>query len=520
MSVFPVFYRRIGFGVSSPLNAKVRVISYSRAAMGGPKEATIQAIGDPVVLATFAEMAGYGVKIFNDLGEPVWWGRVVAPIVDTGTATAEIKCEGWWQTLSNRYYANDTGLLAYADTTGDRQNFGEGSGIVSAAQSFTHSAVWTASEIGMWLYKQGTPTDNLLIEIRSDSGGNPGGSVWATATVTAAEILEGLNYIQKPLSTSISVGPTPQWIRVSRTGATDITHYFQVGINRTAAFTGGTLKHEQPAATWVAGANIAGVITSADMNFKLIGNIQTTTQIVNALATHAEFMPVVDVINTSGVNTIPYRDGKAKTQKVVEDLLQIGDTSGVRLLAEVTVDRRIRIYTEPDAVTPHIILGAMKYGVDVREMANKVNVIYTTLDGNGSTSGQSVETAWISDASSIAEYGTHELKHSASNLNTATSATLATTLLNSHKNPPPHVELSDSVESKLFGPRSNPIRKDTCPAGVWMRVRDVTGYLPPKFVDATLIFVEEATYDVMTDRYTPTPRGSRGPFEVTQIKNK
>lgn len=522
MSVFPVFYRRNGFGVSSPLNAKVTVMNYSRAAMGGPKEATIQAIGDPVVLTTFAEMAGYGVTIFNDLGQPVWWGRVVAPVVDTGTATAEIKCEGWWRTLDNRYYANGTGLLAYPDTSGDRQNFGEGSGIVSGAGSFSAAGLsWTASVIGVWLGKQGAPVDDILIEVRNDSGGNPGATVLATATVAAIDLsLDGMNYVQRPLSSSITVDGTTKWIRISRVGAVDITNYYQIGVNRDAGFAGGTFKHEQPAATWVTGVNIGGTTTTADMNFKLIGYVPTMTQVANALATHSDFLLAVDVINTSGVSTIPYRDGKAKVQKVIEDLLQIGDTTGTRLLAEVTVDRRVRIYTEPNADTPHIILGAMRYGVDVSDMANKVSVIYTTLDGNGSTAGQSFETAWISDVSSIAEYGTHELKFSASDLDAATSVTLATTLLNSHKNPPPHVELSDAVESRLYGPRSNPLRKDTCPAGVWMRVRDVTGYLPPKFVDATLIFVEEASYDAITDRYTPTPRGKRGPFEVTQIKNK
>jgi hypothetical protein len=125
----------------------------------------------------------------------------------------------------------------------------------------------------------------------------------------------------------------------------------------------------------------------------------------------------------------------------------------------------------------------------------------------------------VSDADSINEYGTKELLYSASNLDAASALTLANTLLNAKRNPPAQIELGDTRLSQLYGPWYNRLEKSVCPAGVWMRIKDISGYVPPKFVDASLIFVEEANYDATTDRYTPRPREGRNPFEVTQVRN-
>lgn len=521
MSVYPTFYRRIGFGVAQNVNAYMRVKSYSRRALGGCKEATIEAIGDPASLSQLIEFAGYGVDIFNDAGERVWWGRVTKPEIDGAAGKAEITCKGWWSTLNNRYYQNSTGLLGYTDTSGDRQNIGEGSGIVSTAQSFSATlGSWTATSLGLWLYKVATTTDMVSVEIRNDNAGLPTGSVITSFTVDHSEITEGTNYIERVLPVGVTVGSTLLWIRVSRTGGSDPGSFYQVGVNRAAGFPGGQLMFEQPGGTWIVGSNIGGIFSPADMNFKLIGFTETTQQVASALTGYGEFITGVDIVDASGISTIAYRDGDTRLMKVVEDLLLIGTATSRRLLAEVTRERRVRVFAEPDSAFPHVLVGAVRYGVDLEEMANTISVAYTTLSGDGSTSGQRATTSWVSDAESASEYGTSQLRYSASNLDTSTAESLANTLLGMRRNPPAQIALSDAVVAQVFGPYNNPIRKDTCPAGVWMRVRDVTGSVPPAFVDASLVFVEEASYDAENDRYTPVPRGAGDPLEIVRVRNR
>lgn len=49
----------------------------------------------------------------------------------------------------------------------------------------------TVSQITLRLSKGGSPTDNLVVELQSDSGGNPSGSVLATSAVIAGSTLTG-----------------------------------------------------------------------------------------------------------------------------------------------------------------------------------------------------------------------------------------------------------------------------------------------------------------------------------------
>jgi hypothetical protein len=55
----------------------------------------------------------------------------------------------------------------------------------------------------------------------------------------------------------------------------------------------------------------------------------------------------LDVEVSSGVWASPYRLGDTHTQTEAEELLKAGTAGGGRLLAQVDVDRRVRVYEAP-----------------------------------------------------------------------------------------------------------------------------------------------------------------------------
>jgi hypothetical protein len=71
-------------------------------------------------------------------------------------------------------------------------------------------------------------------------------------------------------------------------------------------------------------------------------------------------------------------------------------------------------------------------------------------------------------------------------------------------------------DGSLRDPYDTVIRKETCPVGIWTRLKDV---VPPsldttKLADPTIQFIDEMEYIPDEDRIIPTPRGFIDPFEI------
>lgn len=76
-------------------------------------------------------------------------------------------------------------------------------------------------------------------------------------------------------------------------------------------------------------------------------------------------------------------------------------------------------------------------------------------------------------------------------------------------------------DGELRDPFDTPVRKDTCPAGVWARLKDVIpGSLDTSLLaDPTLMFVEESEYDVSTETLSLTPRNVEDPWNIGRPKD-
>ena len=87
--------------------------------------------------------------------------------------------------------------------------------------------------------------------------------------------------------------------------------------------------------------------------FRVWGDEDTITQIARLLTDYGQFFAARDLVTVaSGVRTNQYIDNDQSALDEIEKLLELGTSTGQRLIARVTPDRVVRIYAEPAALEP------------------------------------------------------------------------------------------------------------------------------------------------------------------------
>jgi hypothetical protein len=138
-----------------------------------------------------------------------------------------------------------------------RQSVGDASARTRIAQGlYVGPGIGT---IALSLMKVGSPTDDLVVEVQSDSAGAPSGTVIASFTLAGTglttSVAEYIDYVQAPTGVGVKA-----WLVLSRSGSVDASNYYQV---QTTSATntyrdGGTAAHNgtswgavDSTATWV-----------------------------------------------------------------------------------------------------------------------------------------------------------------------------------------------------------------------------------------------------------------------------
>jgi len=197
---------------------------------------------------------------------------------------------------------------------------------------------WACAEISLKVWKGGTPTDNLKVELCANSGGFPG-TVLASATLAGSAIGSHSGWRKFTLSTPVSVtAGTNYHIVLSRTGINSSDHYYMVAVDEDLGYAGGSMGLWDGAA-WIARA------ADADMPFQAWGARENATQIASMLAS-CNFVATSEVA-TTGILTRHYRDGRSTVLDEVERLIEQGTSGGGGLIAKVTPARTFQIEEEP-----------------------------------------------------------------------------------------------------------------------------------------------------------------------------
>jgi hypothetical protein len=217
---------------------------------------------------------------------------------------------------------------------------------------------WTVAAVSVRVQAVGSPSDNLVCELRSDSGGNPG-TLLDSASLAGSAIPTEMSWVEFTLSnTDALTYGTTYWIVLRRSGSNSLANYYVVDVNEDEPYAGGQVKVYN-------GSSYAVRSPAADMPFRVTGKVETTTQIEEMIESNAEFgSGSVTVRNASGIDTWQYREGDALALDEIEKLLEQGTSAEERLLAQVFVeangdpDRRVVISKQPSAGQADLRLNA------------------------------------------------------------------------------------------------------------------------------------------------------------------
>jgi hypothetical protein len=158
-------------------------------------------------------------------------------------------------------------------------------------------------------------------------------------------------WVTIPLDASYLASSGLYFIRVGRSGEGDAVNGYSVTLDSRAGYAAGDiyfLEDDQ----WLN--------YNYDMPFQVYADVpvETTQQVASLARNYGQFFRQVLMSAHSGIAVESYRDGDSTALFEIAQLLQMGTENYRRLLAEVDVTRRLRIYEEPAIpAAPYLIFS-------------------------------------------------------------------------------------------------------------------------------------------------------------------
>lgn len=182
-----------------------------------------EAVNDDNSLATFTGMTG---------GHWIAFGSLYA---DSGGTDGALLLQAAPMLSDIQAFASTVGAAIGSDSTEE-----------AVAQSFTVPSTVSVSGVGFYCAKNGSPTDDVVVEIRA---GSQTGSVVASGSISASSLPAlslRLQYV--PLSATLNSGTT-YFLVLTRSGSLDASNYVSGRRSTVSAYAGG-IASKRASGTW------------------------------------------------------------------------------------------------------------------------------------------------------------------------------------------------------------------------------------------------------------------------------
>lgn len=274
---------------------------------------------------------------------------------DTGQSKGTILMRGWWDTLSWRLTSSTgaSGSTSYAAEPEDSTiEFGTPTQ-PQCAQGFivTGSGSLVVTKIRVKCVRVVSPADDVLIDIMTGDASAPG-SVVGTATLAGTSI--GTSHEWKEWTTfttqAVITAGSQYCLRFRRSGSTSAVNYYRVAKNTALGYSSG-VSRAFDGTSWIVSA------PDADVLFEVFTELvsDTTEQMATMIGASGQFFSGAVIETASNMYTVPTRNGDTTALLEVEKLMEVGSSTGLRYLADVSRDRIIRIFTEPSSALPYAL---------------------------------------------------------------------------------------------------------------------------------------------------------------------
>lgn len=275
------------------------------------------------------------------------------PSADADELRLEVQARGWWQTLDWVYADLPDGLEGTSSAGDALLTLGTPSGPARLLQTFTPASNWALDEIWLRVGKNGTPADDLCLDLHTWDGQTPGPRL-ASARRAAAGLPSGLTWagwsFDPPLP--LTAGQ-PVCLVLSCSGAPDALNAWRAALDESCSYPRGVLRVEQNG-VWLAR------VPDADLCFRAAGGVETTGQIARLAGSDlgGGFLHGVHIGVSSGIRTPLWRGGQQTCLAEILDLLSAGTADGGSLCAAINAARWLDVRALPPPAQARLLLTA------------------------------------------------------------------------------------------------------------------------------------------------------------------
>ncbi|MBE0687657.1 MAG: hypothetical protein IH585_16825 [Anaerolineaceae bacterium] len=160
--------------------------------------------------------------------------------------------------------------------------------------------------------------------------------VLASGFAAQTGLTDGYNWIWFEVGQVGLKGGAAYWLVVRRSGAVNSAIYYMLATDDTKGYyTAGDLK------TW---NGSSWAVRNEDLNFAVLGSEETSEQIERMAGVGGQFLNGVRIMESSGVQSLLWRELKLSCMEEIENRLQVGAVDGRKLDAMVDAQRNLVVW--------------------------------------------------------------------------------------------------------------------------------------------------------------------------------
>jgi len=266
-------------------------------------------------------------------------------------AYALVKCSGWFETLSWKYYENLKNFYANYGPAPGTFEFDMDSSHRRPSQIFTANANGSLQYVYFQVRKIGSPTGDLKATVRDATNT----SIGTSAIISPASVSEDYAWLKFTFSSPPSLVSGATYKLNLFSTAINAANFYAVKTDENQGYSGGYAVYWDGAA-YVNVPSITHPARKCDLIFRAVLVTDTGDQLAAIATSGNQFFTKIDTI-TSGVNTSPYRANGYSCLREIQALMNLGTSNNRLILASVNYFRQLEFYEQPDPKIPTVFLN-------------------------------------------------------------------------------------------------------------------------------------------------------------------
>ncbi|QRN82157.1 hypothetical protein JR338_06825 [Chloroflexota bacterium] len=264
---------------------------------------------------------------------------------DNGPVQGRLICAGWFKTLGWQPYTQLEGFYANYGPGPGSFTFGRYTSAKYVGQSFTPEINCALKMASFLVRNVGGATRTLTARLHANNDWYPGAVLATSEPFNPVDLVEnGYTWANFVFSTPYPlIAGERYWISLDPDGVNS-SEYFILRIDESMNFKGGVGRYyNQSTNSW----ELFPPTDRPDVYFRLVCVTDTSEQLLAIAGSGGQFFPKITAALT-GVGASPYRKDGLTCLEEIRKLMVLGTANQRLVLAQVTSNRHLRFYEQPD----------------------------------------------------------------------------------------------------------------------------------------------------------------------------